>query len=73
MNHALNAVIVAPMTSTIKFWPSRVQCSFQGKNGEIALDQIRTIDKERLQKKVGAIQRDTASKVSNGLVAMFKQ
>ena len=45
MNEVLNTVIIAPMTTKIRNWPTRVKIEFQGKRGEIALDQIRTIDK----------------------------
>lgn len=71
MNGALNTVIIAPMTTTIKKWPTRVQSTFQGKKGEIALDQIRAIDKTRLRGKLGALPAGTAAKVASTLVAMF--
>jgi mRNA interferase MazF len=48
LNNHLRTVIVAPLTSTIKRYPFRVQCTINGKNGEIATDQIRTVDKRRL-------------------------
>jgi mRNA interferase MazF len=48
MNAHLNTIIVAPMTTTRKAYPTRVPVKFQGKEGFIALDQIRTIDKVRI-------------------------
>ena len=71
MNQTLNTVIIAPMTTSTRAYPSRVQTTFQGKKGDIALDQIRTVDKRRLYKKLGAIQINTASKVAAVLVEMF--
>ena len=55
MNEVLNTVIIAPMTTKIRDWPTRVKIEFQGKQGEIALDQIRTIDKRRLVKHLGKL------------------
>ncbi len=53
MNEVLNTVIIAPMTTKIRNWPTRVKIEFQGKQGEIALDQIRTIDKKKINKTIG--------------------
>jgi mRNA interferase MazF len=50
MNNFLNTVIVAPMTTRIRNWPTRVAIDYDGKHGEVALDQLRTIDKTRLRK-----------------------
>src|SRR5690606_36917640 len=55
MNRHLQTVIIAPMTTKTRDFPSRVQCEFAGKTGQIALDQIRSIDKTRLVKKMGKI------------------
>lgn len=48
MNRALKTIIVAPLTSTMRKYPTRIDCVVQRKKGQIALDQIRIIDKERL-------------------------
>ena len=53
MNDNIGTVIIAPMTTKSHNWPTRVRISFQGKTGWIVLDQIRTIDKRRLIKKLG--------------------
>jgi len=53
MNNFLNTVIVAPMTTRIRNWPTRVAIDYHGKHGEVALDQLRTIDKTRLRKNTG--------------------
>lgn len=68
---ALSTVIVAPMTSKGFSFPVRVKCKFQDKNGLILLDQIRAVDKQRLVKKMGVIDKRTARKVSDLLVEMF--
>lgn len=71
MNKYLKTVIIAPLTSSIRRYASRVECKFKGKKGEIALDQIRTVDKERLSSKLGNINEDTANKIINCLQEIF--
>ena len=63
MNRHIRTVIVAPMTTKGKNYPTRVACRFQKKDGQIVLDQIRTVDKSRLVKKLGRISRTAASRV----------
>lgn len=48
MNRHMATVIVAPMTTQGRSYPTGVACQFQGKDGQIVLDQIRTVDKTRL-------------------------
>lgn len=55
LNQHLSTIIIAPITSTIRNYPFRVQCSLMGKKGEIAADQIRTIDKGRLKKHIAKL------------------
>ena len=55
MNRNIRTVIIAPMTSVQKDYPTRVSCTFRKIKGQIVLDQIRTIDKVRLIKKMGTI------------------
>jgi mRNA interferase MazF len=71
MNSAIATVIVAPMTTQGRDYPSRVNCQFEGKNGQIVLDQIRTIDKNRLVKKLGKISSTTQTEVLVVLLEMF--
>lgn len=52
LNLYLNTVIIAPITSTIRNYPFRTHCNIMGKEGEIATDQIRTVDKRRLKKQI---------------------
>jgi mRNA interferase MazF len=67
----LNTVIIAPMTSTVRNYPTRVKLDFQGKTGQIALDQIRTIDKKRLRKKLGEIKDPITYEVLENLQIIF--
>jgi mRNA interferase MazF len=68
---ALSTVIVAPLTSKAFEFPVRIESKFQGKDGLILLDQIRTVDKRRLTKKLGVLDRRTARKVCDTLTEMF--
>ena len=71
MNQTLKTVIVAPMTTTLRNFPSRVKTTFQGKKGDIVLDQIRAVDKARLAKKLGSVHSGTTLKVLAVLQEMF--
>ncbi len=71
MNHHISTVIVAPMTTKGRKYPSRITCSFQGKKGQIILDQIRTVDKRRLVKKLGTINKSAQEKTLQTLKEMF--
>ncbi|MBF0229891.1 MAG: type II toxin-antitoxin system PemK/MazF family toxin [Desulfamplus sp.] len=71
MNRYINTVIIAPMTTVARDYPTRISCNFQNKNGQIVLDQIRTIDKTRLIKKIGSIDSETQHKVISVLLKLF--
>jgi mRNA interferase MazF len=71
MNRHIRTVIIAPMTSTVKNYPSRVTTTFQKKRGQIVLDQIRTVDKQRLIKKMGKVSSSAQDKTLNVLQEMF--
>ena len=71
MNHNIRTVMVAPMTTRGRNYPTRVSCRFQKKNAQIVLDQIRTIDKERLVKKLGKLDHRSADKVLSVIAEMF--
>ena len=71
VNKYLNTVTVLPLTSTSKQYPTRVPCVFKNKKGQIAIDQIRTIDKSRLVKKVGVLDRKTILQVANVIENYF--
>ena len=71
MNRNIRTVIIAPMTSARKDYPTRVPCIFKKKQGQIVLDQIRTIDKARLVKKLGTIDSNIQSDVITILQRLF--
>jgi mRNA interferase MazF len=71
MNRHIRTVIIAPMTTAGKDYPTRVPCKFQNKKGQIVLDQIRTIDKSRLIKKLGTIESQTQIEVISILQRLF--
>jgi mRNA interferase MazF len=71
MNKYIKTIIVAPMTSRIKNYPTRIPIIFDGKDGTVALDQIRTIDKSRIIRKLGVLDTKTATLVLETLGKMF--
>ena len=71
MNEYISTVIVAPMTTKGRPYPTRIPCSFQGKKGQIVLDQIRTVDKKRLVKSLGHISKKAQVKTLGVLQEMF--
>jgi mRNA interferase MazF len=71
MNEYISTVIVAPMTTKGRPYPTRIPCSFQGKKGQIVLDQIRTVDKKRLVKSLGYISKKAQVKTLGVLQEMF--
>lgn len=71
MNRFLRTVIIAPMTSRTHGYPTRIPIRFRGKDGEIALDQIRTVDKGRLIKRMGSLPDHAIQQISAVLVEMF--
>ncbi len=73
INRHIATVIVAPMTSQGRAYPTRVACHFEGKDGQIVLDQIRTVDKTRLVKKLGRISQSTQGAVLALLAEMFAE
>ncbi len=73
MNHYISTVIVAPMTSKGRNYPSRVPCTFKGIRGQVVLDQIRTVDKSRLVRKIGKISKPVQQKTLVILQEMFAE
>lgn len=71
MNRHINTVIVAPMTTKGRDYPTRINFRFQSKNAQIVLDQIRTIDKIRLVKRLGKISAPTRKLVVALLLEIF--
>ncbi len=73
MNNHISTVIVAPLTSKLRNYPTRIPCKVEGKQGQIVLDQLRTVDKSRLIKKIATLAKPLQKKVSSGLVEMFSE
>ncbi len=73
MNKPLSTIVIAPMTSTLRGYPTRVRTTFQDRQGEIALDQIRAVDKARLYKKIGTVNPTTTSRICSVLTEMFSK
>jgi mRNA interferase MazF len=71
-NRYLNTVIIVPLTSTFKPYPTRVDCTFMGKKGQLAIDQIRSIDKSRLVKKMGKLDEETSERICITLGETFR-
>jgi mRNA interferase MazF len=71
MNRYIRTVLVAPMTSKGRPYPTRVACEFEGTAGQVVLDQIRTVDKARLVKKLGRIGESTQEEVLSSLAELF--
>lgn len=70
-NRYIRAVIVAPMTTKGRAYPTRVPCSFEGKEGQVVLDQLRTVDKSRLVKRLGRLEEATQEAVLASLQELF--
>lgn len=73
MNHHIGTVIIAPMTTKGRPYPTRIECTFQGRQGQIVLDQLRTVDKTRLVKKLGKLPTATGDKILDVLAEMFQK
>ncbi|MBN1552890.1 type II toxin-antitoxin system PemK/MazF family toxin [bacterium] len=71
MNRFISTVIVAPITTKGRDYPTRITCEFQGKQGQIVLDQIRTVDKSRLIRKLGKIDKNSQTELLAILTEMF--
>ena len=73
MNDALNTVIIAPLTSTMRIYPSRVNCTVKNKEGQIALDQIRCVDKSRLKNRLSKLSEKEQHNVLEVLQKIFSK
>jgi mRNA interferase MazF len=73
MNHHIETVIIAPMTTKGRNYPTRIPVTFSGKKGRIVLDQMRTVDKARLVKKLGKIEKTTQKRVLALLREVFEE
>jgi mRNA interferase MazF len=71
MNRFIRTVIVAPVTTQGRPYPTRPSCKFEGKPGQVVLDQIRTVDKARLVRRLGPIDPETQAEVLSALAELF--
>lgn len=71
MNKNLKIVIASPMTTKIRNYPSRAGIVFEGEKGEVALDQLLSVDKSRLIKKLGKVDSENSVKILGVLREMF--
>lgn len=71
MNRHLRTIIVAPITTGGKDYPTRVPILFQGHEGKVALDQLRTVDRGRLFRKLGSLTEEEAERLLFCLGQMF--
>jgi mRNA interferase MazF len=71
MNEPLQTALVAPMTTTVRNYPTRVNVIFRNKPGQVAIDQLRSVDRQRLVRRLGTISSKAADEVSSVLVEMF--
>ena len=73
MNAHIATVIIAPMTTKGRNYPTRVPCTFQGKSGKVVLDQLRTVDKARLVKRLGRLDAAVCKAVLDTLAELFEK
>jgi len=71
-NKFLNTVTIVPLTSTIRNYPTRINCTFDSKEGQLATDQIRSIDKIRLIQKLGELDEKTSRNLCSLLSETYK-
>ena len=71
MNRHLRTIIIAPMTTVARPYPTRVAVRFQSKRGQVALDQLRAVDRQRLVRRLGTVSAKTAQDVSATLLEIF--
>jgi mRNA interferase MazF len=72
INKYLNTITVVPMTTTIRSYPTRVNCLFKGTTGQLMVDQIRGVDKSRLKKKLGVMEEKYCKAVCDVIVEAYK-
>ncbi|GMO43989.1 MAG: type II toxin-antitoxin system PemK/MazF family toxin [Termitinemataceae bacterium] len=71
MNEHIETIIIVPMTTKSHKYPTRIEINFQNKTGWIVLDQIRTVDKRRLIKKIGELNKSKATEIKNIIMEML--
>lgn len=71
MNKHLNTIVISPMTSSLKEYPTRIFVNHNGKTGMIAIDQIRTVDKKRIIKVLGKLNKTEINKTKEVIKETF--
>lgn len=71
LNAHMGTFIIAPLTTGTRSYPFRIACRFDGKDGHLVLDQLRTVDRERLVKRLGVLAPPTLTKALGVLREMF--
>lgn len=72
LNNNLDTAIIAPLTTTIRNYPTRINCNIAGKTSQVCLDQIRAVDQSRLFKKITSIETTVKSAICDVLIEMFE-
>jgi len=72
VNHYLNTVTVIPLTSTLKLYPTRLNCIIQGKQSQLVVDQVRSIDKIRLKSKMNDLPVEYQQPIISMILEYFK-
>lgn len=72
LNRHLNTVIIVPLTSTIRNYPFRVHCLVAGKEGEAAIDQLKTVDKSRIGRYISSLRKSEIKQIKEILQQMFE-
>ena len=71
LNERMPTFIVAPMTTGGHAYPFRISCRFEGKSGFVVLDQVRTVDRARVARRLGRLSPRTVESILHALQAMF--
>jgi mRNA interferase MazF len=73
LNVHLRTVVIAPLTTSGRGYPWRIRCRFQNRSGYVVLDQLRTVDRERLVRRLGMLSAATLRDVLSALQEMFAE
>jgi mRNA interferase MazF len=71
MNNYIQTIIIAPMTTKSHAYPTRVKLKFAGKTGWVVLDQIRSVDRRRILKKIGKLEGNTIAEIKDTIKEML--
>lgn len=71
LNRHLRTLLVCPLTSTRKPYPFRLDCVVEERQGQVATDQLRVVDRARLRRRLGALDEETGGRLLERLAALF--